>query len=501
MSISFVFVGARIYYLSQVDHGIADAEPASGAGKSSIPIAITFATILKQCRTELGLTQAQLAARAAISLSLLRKYESGARLPPLAMAVRLADALGLRGEERGALLDAVRFQRLPATNAGNGASAGGVLHTRLPVAPTPLLGREAALSELTRLIRSGSTRLITLVGPPGVGKSRLALAATWAAQSTFVDGAYFVELAELDDPSAVAAKIALRLGITGEDVEAAILSFLSQRSLLLCLDNFEHLTTAAPLLARILAVAPGIIILVTSRVPLRLRAETRVRVKPLALPTKRHLSAVVSAPAIRLFCERARAVEPSFTLNAANVEAVTSLCHFLDGVPLAIELAAARIDTLEPAAILAGLRDNLDDLDSGFADLPAHQRSLNATIAWSERMLSPVAQLSFARLGVFRGAFDATAADALGVAELDQLVEAGLVQSGERGQFRLLETIRVYADTRLQNLPDSAVTYLRHAAHYAAFAEAAGPMLEGASAASILGQIDDNLPNLRAAIR
>ncbi|MCX7859518.1 MAG: helix-turn-helix domain-containing protein [Chloroflexus sp.] len=465
-----------------------------------MPSAITFPVFIKQCRIELGLTQTQLALRAGISISLLRKYESGARVPPVATAMQLADALGLAGEERSAFL-AARLPSLPKAPADHESAVKRVVPFHLPAAPTPLLGREAELAQLTRLLRDGPARLVTLIGSPGVGKSRLALAAAAVLQPFFPDGVLFMELAALDEPAELAPLIAARLGAQGDHVEAALLAFLAQRSFLLVLDNFEQLLPAAPLVARLLAAAPRLAILVTSRVPLRLRAETRFPVKPLALPANRRVSAVATAPATRLFCERAVAVNPAFTLNAANATTIAALCQRLDGLPLAIELAAARADMLEPAALLASLDAGLAELAGGFADLPAHQRSLQATIAWSEQLLAPATRDGFARLGVFQGAFDATAAAALGVDDLDQLVDAGLVQCDENGWFHLLETIRAIAVARLQAHRDADRIRASHAMYYAALAETACLQLDSAAAATALAQLDASLPNLRAAIR
>ena len=466
-----------------------------------MPAAITFPVLLKQCRLELGLTQTQLAVRAGISVSLVRKYETGARMPPRATAVQLANALGLAGEERTAFLAAAGSRTLPnATIQPIPATARPLAH-RLPVAPTPLLGRDAEIAELIQLIGAHTARCVTLIGPPGVGKSRLALAVATALQPSFADGAAVIELAALDDPAAVAPFIAARLGAQGDEAEAALIALLAQRSFLLVLDNFEQLLPAAPLIARLLAAAPQLSVLITSRVPLCLRAETRFLVKPLIVPANRRVSAVAAAPATRLFCERAAAVNPAFALSVANAATVAALCQRLDGLPLAIELAAAHADVLEPAALLASLEAGVTAFDSSFADLPAHQRSLQATIAWSERLLAPAARDSFARLGVFPSTFDAPAAVALGVDSLDPLVEAGLVQVEASGRFRLLETIRVFAAERLQSHPEAASVYTCHAAYFANLAETAGLLLESAAAATTLNQLDAELPNLRAAIR
>lgn len=466
-----------------------------------LPAAITFPVLLKQCRLELGLTQTQLAVRAGISVSLVRKYETGARVPPRATAVQLANALGLAGEERAAFLVAAGARALPLATTQHTPSAARMASHRLPVAPTPLLGREADLVALTRLLGEHTARCVTLIGPPGVGKSRLALAAAAALQPLFADGAAWIELAALDDPAAVAPLIAARLGAQGDEAEAALIALLAQRSFLLVLDNFEQFVPAAPLIARLLAAAPRLSVLITSRVPLRLRAETRFPVKPLALPATRRVSAVAAAPATRLFCERAVAVNPVFALGAANAATIAALCQRLDGLPLAIELAAARADALEPAALLASLDAGITEFAGGFADLPAHQRSLQATIAWSERLLAPAARDGFARLGVFAGTFDAPAAAALGVDSLESLVEAGLVQADASGRLHLLETIRVFAAERLRAHPEAASIHARHAAYFASLAETAGPLLESAAAATALNRLDAELPNLRAAIR
>jgi predicted ATPase len=414
----------------------------------------------------------------------------------------LADALELADEERAAFLEAARCvardSRTPLLNAPNLPTSG--LY-QLPAAPTPLLGRADDLAQLVQLVRQTSDRLITLVGPPGVGKSRLALAAAEALHSHFTHGVAFVELAALDDPADVAPLIASRLGVYSDDAEAAVAEYIKNRMLLLVLDNFEHLPCAAPLVARLLTAGSQLVVLVTSRTPLRLRAETRFPVTPLALPGATRVAAVATAPATRLFCERASAVAPTFALTVANAQHVTALCRRLDGLPLAIELAAARSDQLTPEALLASLHVALDTSNGSFADLPAHQRTLHAAIAWSERLLAPQARDSFARLGVFRGSFNITAAAAVGATHLDTLVEASMLQVVDIDRFRLLETLRAYAAKRLSAHPDATEVHARHARHYASGVETVGQLLDTSVAGAVMAQLDADFPDLRAVIQ
>ena len=393
----------------------------------------------------------------------------------------------------------------------------------LPVPPTPLVDREKEVEAAEELLRPDGARLVTLTGAGGIGKSRLALEVAARLAPGFEDGARFVELAPVSSPGLVAASISRALGLreSGNQTPAEDLkSFLRERELLLVLDNFEQVTEAAPLLAELLAVAPGVKMLVTSRTLLRLSGERGFSVPPLPMPpgapsvedAERH-------GAVRLFVERARAARPGFELTEENVGAVAEICRRLDGLPLAIELAAARVRVLPPRALLARLGSRLGLLTGGARDLPERQRTLRDTIAWSHGLLTEDERALFARLGVFVGGFDLEAVEAAfrpddgfpedpdGGADvletLGSLVDGSLVrreEGDEEPRFSMLETIREYALERLRESPHWRGAHDRHAEHYLALAETAEPELKGPGQLEWLERLETESGNLRAAM-
>ena len=287
----------------------------------------------------------------------------------------------------------------------------------VPAPPTAIIGREREERLIAELLAGEESRLLTLTGPGGVGKTRLALAAASTAAPFFVHEVLFVPLDTVHDPEQVAAGIAQRLGIQpapGQSWRETLLEVLQYRSQLLVLDNFEHLLPAAPLVAEMLAAAPGLRLLITSREALHLRGEVEIVVPPLALPDPAQQTTadvVGRASAVALFVQRARDVAPAFQLTDANALAVSEICRRLDGLPLAIELAAAKMKHADPGLLLTWLAQRLDTLQSGPRDLPARQQTLRATIAWSYSLLPAAEQARFRQLAVFTGSFDARAAE------------------------------------------------------------------------------------------
>jgi predicted ATPase/DNA-binding CsgD family transcriptional regulator len=390
----------------------------------------------------------------------------------------------------------------------------------LPAQPTPLLGRAQDLAGAVRQVRRPDVRLLTFTGSGGIGKSRLALAVAAALLDEFAHGAYFVDLAPLCDPALVIPAIAQALGNREAGDQRPLESvqrWLRDKQALLVLDNCEHVLAAAPGVAELLAACPGLKVLATSRAPLHLRWEHELPVSPLALPDLEHLPGpelLAGTPAVALFVARAQAVKPDFALGRDNAAAVAELCHRLDGLPLAIELAAVRVKVLSPPALLARLRRRLTLLTGGARDLPTRQRTLRDAIAWSYDLLNPGEQSLFARLAVFVDGCTLEAVGAVCAAGgeghtdvlegLTSLVDKNLLRPDEAAddepRFRMLETIREYAAERLEAGGEAAALRRGHAAHYLALAEAAEPELFGPGQVTWRERLAREHDNLRAAL-
>jgi len=394
----------------------------------------------------------------------------------------------------------------------------------VPVPATPLVGREREAAAVEDLVVREGVRLVTLTGPGGVGKTRLAVEAAVRLGPGFPDGARFVELAAVPAADLVAAAIAAGLGLTTSagQLLADLRGYLRARRLLLVLDNFEQVVGAGPLLAELLATAPGLVVLVTSRVVLRLSSEHEFPVPPLPVPpagASRDAEELRGYASVGLFAARARAAAPGFELTSGTVEAVGEICRRLDGLPLAIELAAARVRLLPPRALASRLGQRFTLLTGGARDLPERQRALRNTLDWSFGLLSADEQAMFARLAVFAGSFglpgaEAVCGDVSGASPdlaqagpvidtLGSLVDSSLVQTEPRGgeaRFRLLETIREYALERLADGGDWAAAHDRHAAYFLALAEPAEAELRGPGQLGWLDRLETEHGNVRAAL-
>jgi predicted ATPase len=360
--------------------------------------------------------------------------------------------------------------------------------TNLPSQPTPLIGREQELVDTADLLRGEEIRLLTLTGAGGTGKTRLALQLAADLLDDFPEGVYFVNLAAISDPSLVVPTVAQTLGVrelSGQSFEETLAEYLRERRLLLLLDNFEHVLVAAPSLADLLAAAPILKLLVTSRAPLRLAAEQEYAVQPLELPDSEHLrevAALSQCEAVALFVERARAVRADFDVTNENARQVAEICVRLDGLPLAIELAAARIRALTPQALLRRLEQRLKLLTGGPRDSPARQQTLRRTIDWSYTLLTDPEQRLFPRLSVFVGGFDLEAVEKVCDSDsrfvdvlegVSSLIENSLLvqQDDSRGQprYSMLETIREYAGEKLKASGEADALHRWHADYFSAF--------------------------------
>jgi predicted ATPase/DNA-binding SARP family transcriptional activator len=385
---------------------------------------------------------------------------------------------------------------------------------RLPTAPSGLVGRERELSMAGTLLRRPDVRLVTLVGPGGVGKTRLALQIAEELSIAFEDGACFVSLAAIRDASLVASTIAGALGLPARgdpSPREAVIGYLREREILLLLDNFEQILRAADLLAELLAAAPRLKLLVTSRAVLRLRGEHEFAVQPLALPDRAiapSIETLSQYAAVVLFVERVQAVSPRFSVTNENAPAVAEICWRLDGLPLAIELAAARMKLFTPEELLARLESRLGLLVGGARDLPSRQRTLRDTVAWSHDLLEERERRLFRHLAVFHGGFTLEAVEALCgradvLEELASLIDQSLVQAvdGTSGsRFGMLETVREYALETLTAEGEAPAARRRHAEVCLDLAEEAAPEILGPDAALWVQRLDADHDNVRAAL-
>lgn len=473
---------------------------------------LPFGTVLKRFRLAAGLTHEALAERASLGARTISDLERGlSRAPRADTLALLIDALVLLPEQRVLLEASAR----PLPHALTDAASLGSRPSRLALPLTSFVGRQQETSAIRGLLRRDDIRLVTLTGPGGVGKTRLALHVAAQLDEAFPDGVVDVDLAPITGRDGVCDAIGRVLG-AGDERRlslANLIAALGQKKLLLLLDNFEHLLAAAPLVTDLLRGRPQLTVLATSRAALRLSGEQEFPVPPLPVPDPIHLPAIEALAdyaAVALFVERAARVRPDFTLTADNAAAITAICALLDGLPLAVELAAARVRTLPPHVLLERLQQAstmpaLGLLTGGPRDAPERQQTLRDTIAWSHALLTPEERRLFRRLAVFAGSCALEAAEAIcaslrepagddssrAVEErspeihvleaLHSLVEMTLVSHVMEPQgaprFRMLETIHAYAWEQLAASGEEGALRRQHAQYYLAIVETAGAIL------------------------
>jgi predicted ATPase/Tfp pilus assembly protein PilF/DNA-binding XRE family transcriptional regulator len=515
-----------------------------------------FGKWLEERRRALGLTQKEVAHAAACSVSTIRKIESGLRRPSREVAELLVECLEIAPEEREAFLRFAREgsepRRLPPLPTSARSARAGAAQpispspapatpppdpepaSNLPALPTSFIGRQEQVDAVVQAMWRVDVRWLTLIGPPGTGKTRLSLQSASKLAGEFRDGVHFVPLGPITDPALVIPAAARVLGVR-ETPDAPLLESLKQylrgKNLLLVLDNFEQVVEAAPAFSELLQSAPRLKILATSRVPLSIYGEYEFPVPPMQVPAMHRETSdnggaghadLSSIESVQLFVRRAQAVRPTFSLNAENAGAVAEICRVLEGLPLAIELAAARIRHLEPNALLEKLggQGRLGVLAGETRDLPARQRTLRDAVAWSYDLLDDGERRLFRRLGAFTGGCTPEAAEAVAgspdeasidVARLlPALIEKSLMQERARSggetpshgpRFWMLETIREYANEQLEASGETEPVMQRLAGYYAALAEEAETQLGGQAQGEWLQRLEGEHDNLRTVLQ
>lgn len=463
-----------------------------------------------------GLTQAELAEAAGISERTVSDLERGLRAAVYpATARRLAEALRVDQANVPRFLLAAQGEEQPEA-ALDMSHLPSTYRSRIPFRPTRLIGRESEQAQVLQLVRDPEVRLVTLIGPGGVGKTRLATEVAAITQDEFSAGTYFINVSSIDDPAVVLAAIATGIGVqpSTKDVIALLSKRLAQGRSMIVLDTLEHVVAAAPDIAALVAACPGLTLLTTTRAALNLRGEREVPLRPLPIESTGGDRAAAS-PAALLFFERAQAVAPDLPPQTVTSEVVHDICARLDGLPLALELAGARVKHMTLRDLLLNLDHRLDALNEGSRDMPPRHQTMRAALDWSYAQLGGAELRLFRCLGVFRGGFAREAVDAVAtpgaaedeagvLASLSRLVNASLVTlenspTGE-SRYRLLDLVREYAVERAGAAGDHGLLRQKHAHYFLSLAERAEPELRGSRQREWHERLLADEGNFRAAV-
>lgn len=473
-------------------------------------VEVSFGAWISKRRKMLDLTRERLANCAGCSVSALRKIEADERRPSRQLAELIAGCLQILPAERPTFVQVARGQlpvaRLSAAALPDAARSPGPPLPVLPVPPTPLIGRESEVAALVQMLADPRCRLLTLIGPGGIGKTRLALEVTATQSNRFAHGVYFVSLAALAMPQFVVPTIAAALGLTFAGPlppRTQLLNYLRPKSLLLALDNLEHLVEESGLLAEILQEAPQVKLLTTSREGLNLRGEWLFDLQGLMVPPPEQDDAIESYSAAALFIQSAQRARAGFQLSADDRSAVAHICRLLDGMPLAIELAAAWTPTLTCSEIAAELERGLDILVTTLRDVPERQRSMHAVFDHSWRLLTAEEQRALRRLAVFQGGFTREAAAAVSGADLAllaALISKSVLRRMDNGRFTMHELVRQYAGARMAvEATEEAAVRQQHSVYFLDFIARLESDLKSAEQLPTLAAIDADIDNIRCA--
>jgi predicted ATPase/DNA-binding XRE family transcriptional regulator len=474
----------------------------------------SFGAWIRRRRNALGLLQKELALQVGCSVAALQKIERDERRPSRSMAERLAEALDVSADERATFVQAARGERLverlsagPQPVAAPAERRSTRRRAALPIPPTTLFGREQELTQISQLLQDPQCRLLTLIGPGGIGKTHLAIEAATQQQALFADGATFVPLAPSVGREQAITTIADSLGLvlyTASDRAEQLIAALHAKQVLLLLDNFEHLLAEASCIALVRDLvrgAPQVKLLVTSREPLRIQAEWVFEVQGLPVPESAAPEALEASSAARLFLQRARQARVGFTLAPDDRQAVYEICQLVAGLPLGIELAAAWVATLSCREIAREIQRNLDFLAATARDVVDRHQSIRAAFDHSWKLLTAEEQRVLQQLAIFRGSFGREAAEQIAntsLGSLSSLVSKSLLRHTRDGRYELHDLVRQYALEHLQeNEQEYVETANRHARYYAMLLEQRGTVFRGPDQPAVIADLIAELPNVR----